>query len=137
MIGLGLAGQGHELHILPTGPFDPATADDPASIGEQDDLQQNLGGIGTGTRRVIGVMRIEGREVDLVLQQVVQGMLERARQNLLLEAQRHKGVLAEVRGLVAGHPILPCVNRCFSQSISRYPGFPGTFGVFRQSQRSQ
>ena len=56
---------------------------------------------------MISVLPVEGRQIDLVLQQVVKGVFEGAGQDLPVEAHRYEGVLVEVVGLVAWpHPAL-------------------------------
>jgi len=49
-------------------------------------------------------MIIKGREIDRVFQQVMQGELEGAGQNLPVEADRDQRILLQIDGLVAGHP---------------------------------
>lgn len=47
-------------------------------VGKQDDLEQHRGGIGGSPRGVVAEAGIEAAEVDLVVKQVIQGMLEGA-----------------------------------------------------------
>lgn len=101
-VGPGIAAQGDERDVFLAGPGDRAAAHDPAGVGEPYDPQQHGRCVGRRAGRVIPIPRIERGQVDGVLEQVVQRMLERARQELRGEVDRDQLGL-EVDGLVARH----------------------------------
>ena len=103
MIRLGLPRERHELHVLATRRFDAPAAEQAPRIGEQHDLEQDLGMVGPSTQVVVAVVRVERREIDLAFQQVMQRVLEGSRQDLLGEADRDEGVLLQMGRLVSRH----------------------------------
>lgn len=60
-----------EGHVLPPGPLDPAAADDPVCVGSEHHLEQHLRRLGPGARLIDPVPRIKVRDVDLVLEQMM------------------------------------------------------------------
>lgn len=61
------------------------SADQPARIGEEHDLQEQGGRIRWSPGLIISKARIERREIDRAVEQVVEGMFKRARMQLLRE----------------------------------------------------
>ena len=83
-------------------PFDRPTAHDALRIGEEHHLEQHGRRIRRSACRVIPEARIEVRQIDFVVEQVVQRVLERPRQQLAREVDGQKlGIGVDV--LVAGH----------------------------------
>ena len=71
-----VAAQGDERHLLLARPRDGPTAADAARVGEQHDPQKHRGRVGRRPRRVVSIPGVERRQIDGLLEQVVQGMLE-------------------------------------------------------------
>ena len=116
-----VAAQRDEGDVLAAGALDAAAADDAVRVGEQHDLEQHRRRVGAGAGLVVPKARIEGRQIDLVIEQVVQRVLERAGEQLAREIDRQKPRIG-VDVLVAGHrgaPViamqLPC-NTCASSA---------------------
>lgn len=82
----------------------------PCEIGEQHDLEQHGGRIRGRARRVAPEPRVEVRQVDFVVEQVIQRVLERARQQLAGEVHRQK-LRIRIEGLVAGHGRISTAGR--------------------------
>jgi len=101
-VGPGIAAQGDERDVFLAGPGDRAAAHDPAGVGEPYDPQQHGRWVGRRAGRVMPIPRIERGQVDGVLEQVVQRMLERARQELRGQVDRDQRGLG-VDGLIARH----------------------------------
>ena len=81
----GIGGQGHEDNVLPAGLLDLPAGDDAPRVGVEHDLEQNLGIVGCGAGRIIFEAFIEDGEIELMVDQVVQGILESAGQDLFGE----------------------------------------------------
>ena len=101
-MGRAVAAERDEGHVLLTGPFDAATADDALRIREQHDPQQHRGRIRRGPGRVVPEAGVEMRQVDRVVEQMVERVLEGAGQELPRQVD---GQEARVRidVFVAGH----------------------------------
>lgn len=99
----GIAGQRLEDDVGFTAPLHLAAGGDALGIGEQDDLQQYGRVIGQSARIVVAVLGMENRQVQLVFDQVVDGVLERTGLKLVLVVDHHHGALVMVVGLEAGH----------------------------------
>jgi len=69
-----VAAQGDEGHLFAAGPLDATAVDDVSRKSEQHHLQKHRRRIRRGTRRVVAKPRIEARQIDLVLEQVIQGV---------------------------------------------------------------
>jgi hypothetical protein len=102
---LAVAGEGDEGDVFPAGPLDAPRTDDPLAVGEEDDLEQHGRRVGSGAGGIIAIPPVEGRQVQFVVDEVVQRMLEGARQQLPFKVHGQKP-RAGVYGLVAGHPQL-------------------------------
>ena len=62
--------------------------------------------VGTGAERIVGVVHIEGLQVDRLFEQMMEGIFEGAGQDLLVESDRYESVLLQIDRFVAGHPYL-------------------------------
>ncbi len=71
-------------------------------VGEQDGLEQHGGRIGGGTRFIIAKSRIKSRQVDFMIEQMVQCVFDGAAKKLPLQIYREKA-RAGVDMLVARH----------------------------------
>lgn len=111
-----VAGQGNEGDLHAAGALDGARADDAAAVGEQDDLEQHRRRVGAGAGEVVLVAGIEALEIDLAIDEVVQGMLESAGQKLPLQIDGKKP-RAGINVLVAGHAGPPKPNTPSSLDI--------------------
>ena len=87
-VGLAIGRQRHEHHILMAAALDLAARSDAARIGEQDDLEQNGRMPGWRTACIVMVTIIEDRQIEFVVDEMVERMLERAREDLLRERNR-------------------------------------------------
>ena len=101
-----VATEGDEGYMFAAGAFDAATADDALAVGEQHDLEQHPRRVGRSTRLVVAVAGIEAGEIDLMVDQVVQRVLERARDELSFEIDGNEA-RAGVYVFVAGHRRTP------------------------------
>jgi hypothetical protein len=72
-VRLAVAGQGNEGDVLATGALDGAAADDALPVGEQHDLEQHGGWKGTRAGGVVLEPCVKAGQVDLVIEQVIQG----------------------------------------------------------------
>src|SRR5690606_25094856 len=97
-----VATEGNEGYMFAAGAFDAARTDDALTVGEEDDLEQHARRKGAGAGEVVPVAGIEAGQVDLVVDQMVQGILEGARQQLPFEINGNEA-RAVVDRLVAGH----------------------------------
>lgn len=80
----------------------PAAADQPATVGEQDNLEEDGGLEGGRAFGVVAVAGVEQGEVEFVVDEVAQGVLETAGDHLSLEVHRQEHH-AFVFRFVAGH----------------------------------
>ncbi len=81
-----------------------AERDDAAAVGEEDDFEQHGRRVGLRPAAVVLVAAIEAGQVELVIDQVVQGMFEAAGQQLPFEIDGDQA-RAGVNVLEAGHGI--------------------------------
>jgi hypothetical protein len=89
-------------HVLAAGLLDSATANNAVGVGGEDHLEEQRRRIRGGPRRVIAKARIEGREIDRVIEQVIQRVLEGAGEKLPRQVDGQElGIGIDV--LVAGH----------------------------------
>ena len=97
-----IARERDERHVLRARAFDAAAAHDALGVGEEHHFEQHGRRIGRGARLIVPKPRVEGRQVDRVVQEMIQRVLERARQQLLgqVDGQEPRG---GVDVLVAGH----------------------------------
>lgn len=72
--------EGDEGDLFTAGAFYLTTADNAAAIRKQDDFEQHGGWIGGSASLVVLVAGIEGLEVNLMVDQIIQRVLERAGQ---------------------------------------------------------
>ena len=82
--------------------LDRAAGDDALAVGQQHDLEHDTRVIRAGTDFVVVEGRVHGREIQLVLDQVIQRKGKAARNNLLGEFHRQHEAVA-LAGFVAGH----------------------------------
>jgi hypothetical protein len=92
--------------VFAAGAFDAATADDALAVGEEDDLEQHSRRVGGSASQVVLVAGVEATEGQLVVDQVIEGVLEAAGQQLPFEIDGNEA-RAGVDVLVAGHAGLP------------------------------
>jgi hypothetical protein len=104
---LGVRRQRHKHHVLSARLLDAAAGEDPARVREQDDLQQDAGIVGRGTGVIVAIQVIERREVNVVVDEMVEGVFKRAGKDLAIEGDRKELVL-----VVGSSPcILPSAPR--------------------------
>ena len=101
-VGCGVAREGDEGDVFPAGALDRPGADDAAAVGEQDDFEQQGRWVGAGAGVVVVVVGVEAAEIDFVIDQVVQGVFEGAREQLQFEIDG-KETRAGVDVFVARH----------------------------------
>ena len=100
--GRGVAAEGDERHVLLAGALDPATAHDALRVGEEHHLQQHRRRIRRRARLVVPKARIERRQIDRVIEQMIQRVLEGAGEQLPREIDGQEPRV-RVDVLVAGH----------------------------------
>jgi hypothetical protein len=105
-VRLTVPGNRHEQDVLPTRGFNPATADQAATVGQQDDFEEHGGIVGGSALFVVLVAPAQFSKIDFAVNQVTKGVFEAAQHDLLREVdgQQHK----------------PCLNRF----KSRHPNDP-------------
>ena len=62
--------------MVAAGAFNLTAADDALRIGEQDDLEQDGGRVGTGTGLVVAIAGVEVGEVELMIDQMIECVFE-------------------------------------------------------------
>ena len=97
-----VAAQGHECHVIAAGALDAAVADYPEGVGKKYNLQEHRRRIGLGARDIVAVVGVEMREIQLLVQQMAQGMLKCDWKQLATQVHRQK-LKARIRVLVARH----------------------------------
>ncbi len=97
-----IATEGDEGDVFSTQPLDPPAAHHTLGVGAEDDLEQHPRRIGAGAVLVIAITGVEEGKIEFVVEQVMHGMLETARQELFLEINR-KESRAGIDCFVAGH----------------------------------
>ncbi len=100
--GLGIATDGDELDVVQAGLLDAAAGDQPPAIGQQHDLEHDARVVGAGAHLIVAKARIERREVQFVIDQVVQREFEAAGLDLFTEHHGQQPWVAVYR-LVSGH----------------------------------
>ncbi|MNZ89918.1 hypothetical protein D3C78_1088600 [compost metagenome] len=105
-VRLAVAGHRHEQHMLAAGGFHLAAADDAAAVGQQDDLQQHRRIVGRSAFDIVAVAGVEFGEVQFVVDQIAQGVLEAAGQQLLVEIHGEQ-FESLVNGLEPRHRLAP------------------------------
>ncbi len=68
----------NEHHVLAAGLLDRAAADNPAGVGKQDQLEQHRRRVRGGAGVIVAEPLIEARQVELVIEQVIERVLEGA-----------------------------------------------------------
>lgn len=107
---LTIAGQCNEGHLFETGLSDGATGDEATRVGKQHHLEQHRGWIGRGSGEVVTEAGIEMREVNLVIEKMVQSMLEGASDQLLFQHDGQQSLAAPLH-----------VQCPYSSSVSFHP----------------
>lgn len=103
-VRLAVARQGDEGNVVAADGFNVAAGNDALAVGEQNNLEQHGGWIGGSAGGVILEPGIEAGQIDLVIDEVVEGVLEGAGKQLPLEINRQKS-RAGVDGFVARHAV--------------------------------
>jgi hypothetical protein len=75
----------HEQHVVAAGGLHLAAADNAATVGQQNDLQQHGRIVGWRPFDAVAVAGVEVGQIQFVVDQVAQGVLEGAGQQLLVE----------------------------------------------------
>lgn len=104
-----VAAQGDERHVLTTGALDSPATDDALAVGKQHDLEQQGRRIGRCACLVVALASIKAREVEFVVDEVVERMLKTTWKKLPFKINRKKA-RAGVDVLVASHEGYPIRN---------------------------
>lgn len=94
--------QCNESNVFATGALNGARTDHAARVGEQHNLEQHARWISTGACEVVLIAGVESGEVDFVVDEVAQGVLEGAGQQLPFKINGNQA-RAGVDSLVTGH----------------------------------
>lgn len=119
-----IATEGDEGDVFATQPLDAPAAHHALGVGAKNDLEQHPRWIGTGAALVILVTTVEQGKIKFVIEQVMHGVFETARQELLLQIHRQEP-RAGVDRFVAGHGASPISTSGWSLVIpygSRHDG---------------
>jgi len=82
-VGPGVGGERHEDHVFPASLLDLPAGDNAPRVGKEHDLQENPGIVCRGPGLVVAEAGVEQGQVKFVVDEVVEGELEGAGQNLL------------------------------------------------------
>jgi hypothetical protein len=85
VVGGIAVGEGNEEDVFLAGAFDLARTDHAFGVGQQDDLEQDLGMDGCCAGHIVFVAFIEDRQIDVLIHQSVDGVLQCPRNQLVLE----------------------------------------------------
>jgi hypothetical protein len=106
----GVAGQGHEYHVLFAALCDLTTAEDSARISKKNDLQKDCWVDSGGACGIVSVSGVEHAEVDIMINQIIYRVFDRPRLDLSRERNRQKpGLVLEILS-VASHSCIPLPN---------------------------
>ncbi len=123
-VGAGIGGQGHEQHVLVAKRLDAPAAGDAPGVGQQHDLEQQRRVVGTAAGVLVAVLVVKDTQVEFLIDQVVQGVFERAGQDLAIEADRDKSTLGLiVFGKARRHVFPPEVHSKNCRHCSKFRGF--------------
>lgn len=123
-----VGGQRHENDVLDAAALDLPAGGDAAGIGIQHNLQQNCRIVGRGTGLVVPVFRIEGSQIDFVVDQVAEGIFEAAGEDLTGKGDADEFALVVIVVLVPRHPAsLFAVKRFRSIGATQLPLFYAIF----------
>jgi hypothetical protein len=119
-VGLGVGGQGHENDVLPAALLDLPAGGDAPGIGVKNDLQEDRRIVGRCAGFVVLVPKVKDGKVNLVVYEIVEGMLEGAGEDLFVEADGDELALGVVVVFISRHrsPAL----RGFGGSEVRFDG---------------
>ena len=111
------AAQSHEDYISPARLFHPARGEDALAVGVEHDLEQQPRIVGLLAGFVVVVAPLEALEPDAVVDEMVDGVLERAGEQLLLQIDGHHQVLGVIVILESSHSPYPIDKRAAKQSF--------------------
>ena len=98
-----ISGQGHEDHVFPAGLLDLAAGHYPAGVGIEHDLEQDAGIIGWRSALIVTEAGIEDREVQFVINQMIEGVFKGAGQDLAVKMDGDELALGVGVWLVTRH----------------------------------
>ena len=98
----GHAAQGHERHVFLAQALDRPAAHDTLGVRKQHHLEQHRRRVRGRARCIVPEPGVKVRQIDFVVEQVVERVLERARQQLAGEVDRDE-LRVRVQRLVSGH----------------------------------
>jgi len=101
-VGPTVTGERDESDVVAAGAFYPPATDNALGVGKQDSLEQHGGRVGGCTGGVVAKTVIETAKVDLMVEQVVQGVFDSTGDELPLQVNCKKP-RATVDVLVTGH----------------------------------
>jgi hypothetical protein len=99
----GIAGQRLEDDVGLAASLDLAAGGDAFRVSKQNDLQQNGRIVGQSTGVVVALLGVKHRQIQLVLNQVMNGVFEGARLELFLVVDDHHRILVVVDVLETRH----------------------------------
>src|SRR6185295_6564325 len=102
-VGPGVGRQRHEDNILLAALRDLPAGSNPSGVGIQNDLQQDGWIISRRTELIIVVASLEYRQVNLLVDEIVERVLEGPRQNLFIEEDGNELALGVVVLFVSRH----------------------------------
>ena len=102
-----IAGQSLEDNIVLTLPLNLATGGDALRVSKQNNLEQYGGVIGLATAAIVVVLVVESRQVNMVINEVMQREFEGAGLDLLFEIDHNHRILIVIIGFEVGHAAAP------------------------------
>jgi hypothetical protein len=98
--------QGNEKDVLLAGAFDLAGTDHPFGVGQQNDLEQDLGMDGGCAGVVVVVACVKHRQIDMFLHQLADGVFQRTWHKLVLQGNWEHDQLIFIAGFEFRHRFL-------------------------------
>lgn len=105
-------GEGNEEDVFLTGPLDLSGTDHAPGIGQQNDLEQDLGMDGGCAGLVVVAARIKDRQVKMLLHQFADRVLQRTWDKLVLQGDREHYQLIFVEWFEFCHRFLCLIEPC-------------------------
>ena len=130
----GICRQRHEHHVAAARLGDPSARDDSAVVAVEHYLQQHPGIVGRSPCLVIAIAMLEDSQIEMLLNDLVEGILERTFDDLVGVRQRNHLRLIQVVMFVSGHRAAP-VTCLDALCIHPDPKFQELNGLFLRPQR--
>jgi hypothetical protein len=102
-MGPGISGQGHEDHVFMAGLFNLPAGDDVSGVSVEYNLEQDFGIVGSSSGDVVLETFVKVGEVQLMINEMAQGVFESAGEDLLRKVNGNKFALGIGVRFVTSH----------------------------------